>query len=155
MTYVIFKYFFTLCSSKGELYLILPCEVAVKSVIPAIKALMAKQLMEEHGFNQEKVAEILGVSQSAVSKYSRNMRGHSVNIDELKEIRPLMNEMMTMLLGDAYRSNRLLKLFCEACVAVRKTSVMCAFCEKTDPKTGIGDCRFCLDPTSESSGGFI
>ena len=149
MTYVMFIYFSTMSKSNGESLMILPCEVAVRSVIPAVKALIAKQLMEEQGLKQGQVAELLGISQSAVSKYSRKVRGHAIDIDGIEEIRPFINGMVVVLLDNAGQSPKLLQLFCQACVAIRKTSLMCAFCEKSDPKIKIGECRFCFSLSSE------
>jgi predicted transcriptional regulator len=128
--------------------LILPCEVAVKSVLPAIKALMAKELVEQHGFKQDQVAEILGISQSAVSKYSRKIRGYVIKVDDIQEISPLIKGMIILLLNRTHQRRELMRLFCETCVAIRGTSLMCVFCEKSDPKIQIQDCRFCIDQVS-------
>jgi predicted transcriptional regulator len=124
--------------------LILPCEVAVRSVIPAVRALIANELMEEQGLNQDQVAEILGISQSAVSKYSRKVRGHAIKVDDVEEIRPFISGMVILLLNRRGQSDELLHLFCQACVAIRKTRLMCAFCQKSDPKIKIEECRFCI-----------
>jgi predicted transcriptional regulator len=129
--------------------LLLPCEVAVRSVIPAVKALIAKQLMEEQGLKQDQVAELLGISQSAVSKYSRKVRGHAIRVDDIEEIRPFINGMVILLLDRTHQSAQLLHLFCQACVAIRKTSLMCTFCQKSDPKIKIEECRFCIRLVSE------
>jgi hypothetical protein len=123
--------------------LILPCEVAVKSVIPAIKALMAKELVEEHGLKQDQVAEILGISQSAVSKYSRKVRGYAIKLDDVAEVQPLINDMIILLMNGTYRRTDFLELFCQTCLAIRKTSLMCKFCQKSDPKIKIEECGFC------------
>lgn len=123
--------------------MILPCEVAVKSVIPAIKALMANELVEEHGLKQDQVAEILGISQSAVSKYSRKVRGYIVKIDDIGEIQPLIDEMIILLRNGGHRRIEFLKLFCQTCLTIRKTSLMCEFCQKSDPKIKIEECGFC------------
>ena len=143
MTYVMFKYFSNLNKPKGEFHLILPCEVAVRSVIPAVRALIAKELMEEQGLKQDQVAEILGISQSAVSKYSRKVRGHVIKVDDIEEIRPFIDGMVILLSDRTRQSAELLQLFCQACVAIRKTSLMCTFCQKSDPKIKLEECRFC------------
>jgi hypothetical protein len=143
MTYVIFIYFSNLSRSNGEPHLILPCEVAVRSVIPAVKALIAEELMEEQGLKQDQVAEILGISQSAVSKYSRKVRGHAIKVDDIEEIRPFINGMVILLLDRTRQKSELLQLFCQACVAIRKTNLMCTFCQKSDPKIKIEECKFC------------
>ena len=105
--------------------LILPCEVAVKSVVPAVKALMAQQLVEEHGMNQEQAAEMLGISQSAVSKYFRKVRGHVIEADKLEETRPLITSMVVMLVNGEHRRAEFLQLFCETCGTIRKTGIVC------------------------------
>jgi hypothetical protein len=150
MTYVMFKYFSDLNKSNGEFHLILPCEVAVRSVIPAVKALIANDLMEEQGLKQDQVAEILGVSQSAVSKYSRKVRGHAIKVDDIEEIRPLIDGMVSLLLDRKRQSAELLQLFCQACIAVRKTSLMCTFCQKSDPTIKLEECRFCTSVSDEA-----
>jgi len=149
MTYVMFKYFSALNKSNGESYLILPCEVAVRSVIPAVRALVAKEL-EDQGLNQEEVAEILGISQSAVSKYSRKVRGCAIRVDDIEEIRPFIDGMVILLLDGTRQSGELLQLFCQACIAIRKTSLMCTFCQKSDPRIKLEDCRFCMAVPEEA-----
>jgi predicted transcriptional regulator len=129
--------------------LILPCEVAVKSVIPAVKALIAQELVTEHGLKQDQVAEILGISQSAVSKYSRKIRGHAVRIDDMEEIQPLVGNMIDLLMNGTYQRSEFLQLFCQACIAVRKTSVMCDFCRKSSPNLKIEDCSYCTNITQK------
>ncbi|MBX5328409.1 MAG: helix-turn-helix domain-containing protein [Candidatus Bathyarchaeota archaeon] len=123
--------------------MILPCEVAAKSIVPAIKALMAKQLAEKYNLKQDKVAEILGISQSAVSKYTRNIRGHVIKIDKTQEIDPLINRMITLLLNGAYPREELLRNFCQTCIIIRKKGLMCQYCKKADPKIKIEECHFC------------
>jgi predicted transcriptional regulator len=49
--------------------LILPCEVGVKTVLPAVKAIMARSMVEKHELKEKQAADLLGLSQSAVSRY--------------------------------------------------------------------------------------
>jgi predicted transcriptional regulator len=126
-------------------YLILPCEIAVKSVIPAIKAVIAKELVETYSLKQNQVAEILGISQSAVSKYTRQVRGHVIQIDNIKEIQPLISSMITLLIEGSSKRAEFLNLFCQTCIAIRQKGIMCQFCQKTDPKIKMEECNFCLN----------
>ena len=132
--------------------MILPCEVAVKSVIPAVRALIAKQLMEEQGLNQDQVAELLGISQSAVSKYSRKVRGHAIKVDGIGEIRSLIDGIIILLLDEKRQNAEVLELFCQACIAIRRTSLMCVFCHKSDSRIKIEECKFCVSLVSEEDG---
>jgi predicted transcriptional regulator len=124
--------------------MILPCEVAVKSIVPAIKALMAKELVARHGLKQGEVAEILNISQSAVSKYSNNVRGYVVAIDNLEGVRSIIEDMTGMLMNGDYRRKDFMELFCRVCELVRETGLACQFCAKADPKLNVQDCGLCL-----------
>jgi len=124
--------------------LIIPCEIAVKSVIPAVKALIAKELAEKRGLKQDEVAEILGISQSAVSKYTRKVRGHVIEIERIEEIQASINNMITLLVNRTGQRKEFLKLFCRTCIIVREKGLMCQLCRKTDPTIEIGECGFCL-----------
>jgi predicted transcriptional regulator len=123
--------------------LIMPCEVAVKSVVPAVKALVATQLVEKHGLKQDDVAEILGISQSAVSRYTRKNRGYVIKVGDIKDIQPLINKMTSLLLDGNYQRQEFLVFFCQTCVTVRKSSLMCPFCRRADPQIEIEQCNFC------------
>jgi len=125
--------------------LILPCEIAVKSVIPAIKATLAEELVETYGLKQDQVAETLGISQSAVSKYTRQVRGHVIKIDNIEEIQPLINKMIGLLVNETQKRKEFLEVFCQTCITIRKTGLMCQFCQKTDPKIKTEECDFCLN----------
>ncbi len=124
--------------------MILPCEIAVKSVVPAVKALIAKELVEKRGLKQDEAAEILGVSQSAVSKYTRKVRGYVIKVDDLEEIEPLIDEMIGLLVSGTYRRSEFLRCFCQTCALIRKTGLMCQFCKKADQKINIEECGFCF-----------
>ena len=124
--------------------MIIPCEIAVKSVIPAVKALIAKELVEKRGLKQDEVAEILGISQSAVSKYTRRVRGYVIKVDGVGELEPKIEEMMGLLVNGTYQRGEFLRIFCQMCMIIRRTSLMCQFCQKSDPKIKIEECGFCL-----------
>lgn len=126
--------------------LIVPCEVAVKSTVPAVKALLAKELVEKHKLRQDETAEILGISQSAVSKYTRNLRGSVIEINDFKEVSDLVDKMIMILMSEkrAYQKTEFMNFFCETCRVVRKARLMCKFCLKTDPTFDAEKCDFCL-----------
>jgi hypothetical protein len=128
---------------NGEAVLIVPCEIAVKSVVPAVKALLAKELVEKRGLKQDEVAEILGISQSAVSKYTRKVRGYVININGIEEIKPLIDKMIGALVNETPQRGEFLRFFCQTCVTIRKRGLMCQFCQKTDPKIKVEECSFC------------
>lgn len=124
--------------------MIIPCEIAVKSVLPAVKALMAIELLETYDLKQDQVAEILGISQSAVSKYTRKVRGHVIEISDVKEVELLIDKMIGLLRSENFQRAEFLSFFCQTCTIIREKGLMCKLCQKTDPKIKIEKCNFCL-----------
>mgnify|MGYP005836122443 FL=1 len=104
---------------------------------------MAKELVEKHGMKQDEVAELLEISQSAVSKYTRKVRGYVIKIDEIEELEPTIQKMVNLLLHGSYKRTEFLEAFCQACITIRKTSLMCQFCQLADSSIKIEECNFC------------
>jgi predicted transcriptional regulator len=63
------------------------CEVIGKYILPVFRALVAKELLENHNFTQVKTAEILGTTQAAISQYINSKRAYR-GIKELDEFMP-------------------------------------------------------------------
>ena len=119
-----------------------PCEVAVKTVSPAIRALLAKNLLIQRGLKQTKVAEILGITQSAVSKYSKNVRGTTVQIDGNPEVHAVVSQMANLLVTQPTQQTEVMRLFCQACKIIRSNGLMCPLCwQNQNPK--LDNCDFC------------
>jgi predicted transcriptional regulator len=146
MTYVILIYISSSEYTKQWIILITPCEIAARSIIPAVKAMLAKELIEKQGLKQNEIAVLLGVSQSAISKYAGNIRGYTAKLDNLDELRTPLNNIMELLLtGATYERTEFRRLFCEACTAIRRTGLMCEYCRRSDPTIEISECNICLD----------
>jgi uncharacterized protein len=123
--------------------LILPCEVSVKTVLPAVKAVMARSIIEKHGLNEEQTAQLLGLSQSAVSRYVGRERGNLLQLENSTEILVLIDQMVTFLIKEPNKKEELLNLFCQACTAIREKGLMCPYCRKEMPQQWVENCSFC------------
>jgi predicted transcriptional regulator len=92
-----------------------PCEIIVWNIVPIIRKEFAKNLIVNHGFNQKKVADKLGVTESAVSRYVSGKRGIlEITDDEiLDEIRKSSNKIAkengSIVIEETCRICRLLK----------------------------------------------
>jgi predicted transcriptional regulator len=64
---------------ENKMYL-LPQEIEVWYIIPAIRKELARLLCKEHGLSYEKTGRILGVSKAAVSQYLSNKRANKIKI---------------------------------------------------------------------------
>lgn len=120
-----------------------PCEIAVKSVIPAVRAYVAKELTQTHKMKQNDVGRLLGITQTAVSKYIGNVRGQAIKIDQTKQIRNMMNDIALKIADGEISGPQLIPRFCQVCATVRARGLMCPLCRQSDPKLDLLECNVC------------
>lgn len=72
-------------------------DFASRYVVPAIKRRIVKILYFEYGYNQLLISELLGVSQSSVSKHVSRQKKLSIDLSNIQfaevKIRDLVNEI--------------------------------------------------------------
>jgi len=143
MTYVMLIYFSfpIICLVKPTM--VIPCEVAVKSVVPAIRCAIAKQLIQTYGLKQKDVASLLGITQTAVSKYTRHVRGRVLKIEDVNEVRPVIIDIAASLANGRISRYELVERFCVACIIIRRNGLMCKLCKRSDPSIDIRQCNIC------------
>lgn len=124
--------------------MILPCEIGVKTVLPSVKAIMAREIVTNRGLNEQQTANLLGLSQSAISRYVNKERGNNLlNLENSTEVLALINQMVTALIKEPDDRKAVLELFCQTCQAVRKKGLMCPACQKEMPPKWVENCLFC------------
>jgi uncharacterized protein len=108
--------------------MLLPSEIEAKSLIPAVRAILAKKLIREYSLKEEDVAKDLGITQAAVSNYVRGTRGDIELISKLESVREVMrmiddmaNDLST---NKAYTPSTLAK-FVGLCNYMRYTLIIC------------------------------
>lgn len=126
--------------------MLLPCEVGVKTILPAVKAIMARSIVENHGFTEKQTANLLGLSQSAVSRYVSRDRGNLIEIGRSGQIAFLIDQMVLTLVKEPDKKKEVMDLFCQTCITVRKQGLLCNLCQKEMPKEWADTCTFCKDP---------
>ncbi|AEH61692.1 conserved hypothetical protein [Methanosalsum zhilinae DSM 4017] len=72
------------------------CEIMVQKILPAIRVELTRSLIMDYGCNQQRVAEMLGLSRAAVSQYMSEKRGADIGFSEetQKEISKLASRLM-------------------------------------------------------------
>jgi predicted transcriptional regulator len=123
--------------------MLLPCEVGVKTVLPAVKALMARTIVEKHGMKEKQAAAILGLSQSAVSRYVTKDRGNIITLENVPEVQKLIDQMTAFLVYEPHKKKEILDLFCATCQIIRKKGLMCQLCKEKMHKSWAEECTFC------------
>ena len=109
--------------------MLLPAEIESKTLIPALRAILAKKLAEDHNIREDEISKMLGVTQAAVSNYIRGTRGDPSLIAKLlaeKEVAIMINELSDSLSSDmAYTPSNLSKFIglCKNSIEFRKNSL--------------------------------
>ena len=128
--------------------MILPCEVAVKSLVPALRSAIARELTQTYGLKQKDVANLLGVTQTAVSKYTRHVRGTVLKIEGVEEVQPTLKEIVVSLANGRMSKYELAAKFCVACEIIRQKGLMCELCKLSDPTIDVQQCFVCHSDTN-------
>ena len=123
--------------------MILPEELASKSVIPAIRALVVKRLVEEHGMTQQEAAKLLGVTQPAVSKYLHEKRGAAIKLNGIKEIDEAAGEIAELVSSQKVPQIEVMSKIEAACDYVRRNRYMCDLHKKLEPSMDVNSCHVC------------
>ncbi|MGC8998694.1 MAG: transcriptional regulator [Candidatus Bathyarchaeia archaeon] len=124
--------------------MLLPCEVAVKSLLPPVRAALAKHLMTKHGLKQMEAAKLLGVSQPAISLYSKKLRGKALDLEKDREIRGLIEDLADSLAKGGLSHKDFTLKFCEICKAARARGLLCAMHKALDPTFDTEKCELCM-----------
>ena len=108
--------------------MLLPSEIEAKSILPAIRAILACKLLNEYGRKEEEVARALGITQAAVSNYSRCIRGDRTIILRIASVQELMY-MIDDIAADLARSKvytpYAMSKFIEICNFIRTSLIIC------------------------------
>jgi predicted transcriptional regulator len=124
--------------------MLVPCEVAVKCVLPSVRAMTAKELMTEHNLKQAEAAKILGVSQPAISLYYRKIRGKAIDLENDVEIRNLVENLADSLSEGNSTHKDFITMFCEICRTIRAKGLLCKIHKAFDPTIDVEKCGLCL-----------
>ena len=123
--------------------MILPEELASKSVIPAIRALVVKRLVEEHGMTQQEAAKLLGVTQPAVSKYLHEKRGAAIKLGGIKQIDEATGEIAQLVSSKKVPQIEVMSKIEAACEYVKRNRYMCDLHKKLEPSMDVNSCHVC------------
>lgn len=67
-------------------------EVMIQKILPEVRSIIAKELVCRHRLSQAEAAELMGISQPAVSQYINNIRGKN-RLLEKKEVLAVVQEL--------------------------------------------------------------
>jgi len=119
------------------------CEIIVSEILPTVRVLITRHLLEDYNYTQTEAAKLLGITQAAISQYSREMRGKRIKLLEknpkiMESIKKLSNSIATGKL----KSKHIHLKICELCTEIRKNKLICKIHEDSYPI--LAPCKYCL-----------
>lgn len=120
----------------------LPSELEAIAVIPALRAMLAKELLVSGRMNQSEVAALLGVTQSAVSNYMTGARARNIAYLETPYIRERISELARTIQGSG-DSVRAATVLSDLTQFIRKNRLMCEMHHVMEPGVDVDTCHIC------------
>ena len=118
---------------------IMPQEIEVWYLIPALRRELVKIFIKDYNLSQKKSAEILGITESAISQYLKSKRGGKIAFSkkEKEQIKKSADKIIK-------KPETLMKNLNDLCVSFRKTKVICDL-HKSQDKGIFKNCDVCFE----------
>jgi predicted transcriptional regulator len=121
------------------------CEVVSQDVLPAVRAMVAKKMIESYGFSQKSAAQKLGTTQPAISQYISKHRGHKISgvFKDYPRIIEKIDELAETISKDEATINQTTLSFCDICKLMVKEGLICKL--HREMYSSLGTCSICMD----------
>jgi len=121
------------------------CEVIVTTILPAVRSLITKELLSVYHLTQKEAADLLGLTQPAVSQYYRESRGFKVKLlKKQPEIMKMIDALTKEIAAEKLNAKEIQSRFCSICKSVRESKTICHLHEEIYPS--IVPCSECPEP---------
>ena len=126
--------------------MLLPAEIESKTLIPALRAIIAKSLAEKHQVREEIISKMLGVTQAAISNYIRGTRGDPELIKKLLEenkISEMVDDICDNLASDKAYTPSSLSKFIGLCNYIKSSLLICDIHHNLESDIDEAICKEC------------
>lgn len=126
--------------------MLLPAEIESKTLIPALRAIIAKKLAEDHNVREEEISKMLGVTQAAISNYIRGTRGDPALIAKLlsdQQVSSLIDELTDNLSSDMAYTPSSLSKFIGLCNYIKSSLLICEIHHNLESNIDEKICKEC------------
>ncbi len=132
--------------SDSCVLLLLPAEIESKTLIPALRAILAKKLAEEHDIREDEISKMLGVTQAAISNYIRGTRGDPSLIAKLlaeKQVAIMIDELTDSLSSNMAYTPSSLSKFIGLCNYIKSSLLICEIHHNLESNIDEQVCKEC------------
>ncbi len=121
-----------------------PYEIIVKSILPAIRSILVKELSEKYGYKQMEIAKSLYITQASVSYYMTHSRGKYIQEvarypDVIERIRLLAKKIH----DEKPSKEQLIKDINDIIMYIMAKEYICEVHKALEPDVDVEDCKVC------------
>lgn len=118
------------------------CEVVVSSILPGIRSVLTRELLTTYHLTQKQTADLLGLTQPAISQYSIEARASKVKLLERQpEILKMIEDLAYNIVNKNIKHKEIQLRFCKICKSIRQSRIICRLHEEMYPQ--IAPCIKC------------
>ncbi|AMM54670.1 transcriptional regulator [Pyrococcus kukulkanii] len=119
-------------------------EVASRYVYPSLRRRLV-QVLREKGLKQDEIAELLHITQSAVSRYLRKDRGALIDVEQFKDIDEKVGEIAEWVIEERPSEYEIHKALVKLTLEMLGRGYVCSFHSLIDPTLNPEECNVCLE----------
>ncbi len=128
-----------------------PCVVVVKYILPAVRFLVTKELVEKYNLRKIEASEKMELTPAAITQYFKGERGVMLTQElmQSKEIMEKVSEVAEMLAKSDVPADYIIEKICEICMTIKHERITCKLHQKDLPT--LGECRCSTCPPATTS----
>jgi predicted transcriptional regulator len=122
-----------------------PCVIVVKYLLPAIRVLVTKELIEKYNLRKVDASAKMELTPAAITQYFKGERGTALahEIAHSKEAMEMISKLAEALAKNDVSVENVIEKLCEICTAIRYEKVICKLHQKDMPNLEECKCVTC------------
>jgi hypothetical protein len=121
-----------------------PFELAYRYVFPSIRRHLVEILYREYNLNQLKIAESLGLTQSAISRYVDRVRGTAFDVTKYNDLNRELRDLAVKIVNGKTNVYEVQYELTRITVTALRNGYVCGLHEVIDDEIDPSKCGICL-----------
>ncbi|MEM1552424.1 MAG: transcriptional regulator [Candidatus Bathyarchaeia archaeon] len=122
-----------------------PCVIVVKYLLPAIRVLVTKELIEKHNMRKIEASEKMELTPAAITQYFKGERGATLanEIAQSDDVMKMISKLAETLAKEGATPESIIERLCEICATIRYGKVICKLHQEDLPTLKECKCATC------------
>jgi predicted transcriptional regulator len=122
-----------------------PCMIVVQYVLPTVRALVMKDLVQQHGMRRIDASKKMELTPAAITQYMKGERGKAFaeQLEKSEKTMRIISEFAEALAKQDIPIDDMISKLCEVCYTVRAEGIICGLHEEESPSLKGSSCDVC------------